>query len=162
MDQLTPPSSADFAAGMEDNLGYLLARVRSTLWNSVTQMTVQELGVTATQASMLYMLASGQCLTAVELAKQYGIDASAVTRLLDRLEKRDLLVRVRSQDDRRVVKLRLTEQGRVYAQRLPALYEEVLDKLLRDFSSTEVGLLKSMLRRMLANNNEHPRASLDH
>jgi DNA-binding MarR family transcriptional regulator len=161
MDQLTPPSSADFTAGMEDNLGYLLARVRSTLWNSVTQMTQQELGVTATQASMLYMLASGQCLTAVELAKQYGIDASAVTRLLDRLEKRDLLVRVRSEDDRRVVKLRLTEQGRVYAGRLPALYEEVLDKLLRDFSFTEIGLLKSMLRRMLANNNEHPRASLD-
>jgi DNA-binding MarR family transcriptional regulator len=161
MDQLTPTSSADFAAGMEDNLGYLLARVRSTLWNSVTQLTQQELGVTATQASMLYMLASGQCLTAVELAKQYGIDASAVTRLLDRLEKRDLLVRVRSEDDRRVVKLRLTEQGRVYAARLPALYEVVLDKLLRDFSSPEIGLLKSMLRRMLANNNEHPRASLD-
>jgi DNA-binding MarR family transcriptional regulator len=160
MDQLIPPSSADFSATAEDHLGYLLARVRSTLWNSVTQMTLQELGVTATQASMLYMLASGQCLTAVELAKQYGIDASAVTRLLDRLEKRDLLVRVRSEDDRRVVKLRPTEQGRVYAARVPALYEEVLDKLLRDFSSTEVGLLKSMLRRMLANNNEQ--AGLDH
>jgi DNA-binding MarR family transcriptional regulator len=162
MDQLTPPSSADFAARMEDSIGYLLARVRSTLWNSVTQMTMQELGVTATQASMLSMLASGQCLAAAELAKQYGIDASAVTRLIDRLEKRGLLVRVRSEDDRRVVKLRLTEQGRVYAERMPALYDEVLDKLLRGFSPEEVGLLKSMLRRMLANNNEHPRASLEH
>jgi DNA-binding MarR family transcriptional regulator len=162
MDQLTPSPSAALAAGMEDNLGYLLARVRSTLWNSVTQMTMQELGVTATQASMLWMLASGQCLGAAELARQYGIDASAVTRLLDRLEKRGLLVRLRSEDDRRVVKLRLTVQGHAYAARMPALYDEVLEKLLRGFSPEEVGFLKGMLRRMLANNNEHTRASLDH
>lgn len=162
MDQLTPSSSAAFSAGVEDSLGYLLARVRSMLWNSVTQMTMQELGVTATQASILWMLGSGQCLAAAELARQYGIDASAVTRLLDRLEKRGLLVRLRSQDDRRVVKLRLTEQGHAYAERMPALYDEVLDKLLRGFGPDEVSLLKSMLRRMLANNNEHPRASLDH
>ncbi|CAB3784900.1 MarR family winged helix-turn-helix transcriptional regulator [Pararobbsia alpina] len=161
MDPLTHASSVDFAARMEDSIGYLLARVRSALWNAVTQMTMQELGVTATQASMLSMLASGQCLAAAELAKQYGIDASAVTRLIDRLEKRGLLVRVRSEDDRRVVKLRLTGQGRMYAERMPALYDEVLDKLLRGFSPEEVGLLKGMLRRMLANNNEYPRAGLE-
>lgn len=136
---------------MDDSLGYLLARVRSTLWNSVTHLTMQELGVTSTQASMLWLLSSGQCIGAAELARQYGIDASAVTRLLDRLEKRGLLVRLRSEDDRRVVKLRLTEQGKAFAERMPALYEDVLDKLLRDFGPAEVSLLKSMLRRMLVN-----------
>ncbi|MEJ0004044.1 MAG: MarR family transcriptional regulator [Pararobbsia sp.] len=150
----TPPSSSDFAARMDDSVGYLLARVRSALWNAVTQLAMQELGVTATQASMLSMLASGQCLAAAELARQYGIDASAVTRLIDRLETRGLLLRVRSQDDRRVVKLRLTEQGIAFAERMPALYEEVQDKLLRGFGPDEVGLMKSMLRRMLANTSE--------
>ncbi|RKP50248.1 MarR family winged helix-turn-helix transcriptional regulator [Pararobbsia silviterrae] len=154
MDELSPPTSVEFAASMEDSIGYLLARVRSNLWNAVTQQTMQELGVTATQASMLSMLASGQCLAAAELARQYGIDASAVTRLLDRLEKRGLLVRVRSQDDRRVVKLRLTEQGTEFAERMPALYSDVVDKLLRGFAPDEVGLLRAMLKRMLVNSNE--------
>ena len=151
MHEVTSPSSTDFASRLDDSVGYLLARVRSTLWNSVTHLTMQELGVTATQASMLSLLASGQCLGAAELARQYGIDASAVTRLLDRLEKRGLLSRLRSEDDRRVVKLRLTEQGKAFAERMPALYEDVLTKLLRDFDPAEVNLLKSMLRRMLAN-----------
>ncbi|CAM2144419.1 MarR family transcriptional regulator, transcriptional regulator for hemolysin [Pararobbsia alpina] len=154
MHELTPPTSAEFAARMEDSIGYLLARVRSNLWNAVTQHTMQELGVTATQASMLSMLASGQCLAAAELARQYGIDASAVTRLLDRLEKRGLLVRVRSQDDRRVVKLRLTEQGSEFAERMPAIYEEVVDRLLRGFAPDEVSLLRSMLKRMQTNSND--------
>jgi DNA-binding MarR family transcriptional regulator len=137
-----------------ESVGYLLSRVRSTLWNSVTQLTMADLGITSTQASIMFMLAGGRSLAAADLAREYGIDASAVTRLIDRLEKRGLITRVRSEEDRRVVRLALTEEGRVLAGKIPAIFTQVLDKLLGGFTPEEVGFLKSMLRRILLNSGD--------
>ena len=93
-------------------------------------------------------------LPAADLAREYGIDASAVTRLIDRLEKRGLITRLRSEEDRRVVRLALTEEGHALAARIPAIFNGVLDKLLSGFTPEEVGFLKSMLRRMLVNSGD--------
>jgi DNA-binding MarR family transcriptional regulator len=155
-----PKSAAigDYVLG--ESPGYLISRVRSTMWNMVTQHTTSELGITSTQASILFMLAVGKCLTAADIAREYGIDASAVTRLIDRLEKRGLLSRVRSEEDRRVVRLALTDEGQGTAEKVPAIFTRVLDNLLTGFTPEEVGFLKSMLRRILANSCDPSVASL--
>ncbi len=56
------------------------------MWNMVTQHTMAELGITrhAGRASCSWWRAGKCVLTAAELAREYGIDASAVTRLIDR------------------------------------------------------------------------------
>ena len=59
---------------------------------------------------------------------------------------------VRSSEDRRVVRLALTAEGCAIAAKLPAIFSSVLDKLLCGFTPEETGFLKSMLRRVLANN----------
>jgi DNA-binding MarR family transcriptional regulator len=143
------PKAANYPLG--ENVGYLLGRVRSTLWNTVTQQTLAELGITSTQASIMFMLASGRGLAAADLAREYGIDASTVTRLIDRLQARGLLNRVRSEEDRRVINLEVTERGMAIAERIPDIFTTVLDKLLLGFTPEEVGYLKSMLRRILVN-----------
>ncbi len=144
-----PPEVSSYQ--LDESVGYLIARVKSSLSNLVTQRTLDDLGITSTQASMLFMIASGRCSLAAELARDYGIDASAVTRLIDRLEKRNLLSRVRSSEDRRAVRLAVTDEGRELAARMPNIFGGVLDKALAGFTPEEVGFLKSMLRRILAN-----------
>jgi DNA-binding MarR family transcriptional regulator len=144
-----PPEISAYQLG--ESVGYLISRVRSTISNEITQRTMAELGITSQQASILFMVASGKCLLAAELAREYGIDASAVTRLVDRLEKRGLLTRVRSSEDRRVVRLALTPEGQSIAVRMPAIFNGVVDNLLHGFTPEEVGFLKSMLRRVLFN-----------
>ncbi len=152
-------SSDQFVAELRDfeldeAVGYLLARAKSGISNLVSQRTMKELGITSTQASILFMIGSGRCQLAAELARHYGIDASAVTRLVDRLEKRKLLCRVRSSEDRRAVRLELTAQGYEIATRIPSMFCDVVDKALNGFTPEEVGFLKSMLRRILANTGE--------
>ncbi|NIE65136.1 MarR family winged helix-turn-helix transcriptional regulator [Burkholderia sp. Ax-1719] len=147
-----PPKVLDYDFG--ESVGYLISRVRSSMSNLVTQRTVAELGVTSQQASVLFMVASGKCVLAAELAREYGIDASAVTRLVDRLEKRGLLRRVRSSEDRRAVRLALTPEGETIAARMPAIFTSVTDELSKGFTPEEVGFLKSMLRRILVNSCE--------
>ena len=157
----TPPPVPEIANyELSESVGYLLGRVRSTLWNNVTQLTMADLGITSTQASIMFMLASGRSLAAADLAREYGIDASAVTRLIDRLEKRGLITRLRSEEDRRVVRLALTEEGRTLAAQIPAIITKVLDKLLSGFTPEEVGFLKSMLRRMLLNSGDPASAAM--
>jgi DNA-binding MarR family transcriptional regulator len=136
---------------IDEAVGYLITRTRSSLSNLVTQRTMSELGITSTQASMLFMIGTGRCQLAADLARHYGIDASAVTRLIDRLEKRKLLCRIRSDEDRRAVRLELTPAGHEIAARMPALFCGVTDKALAGFTPEEVGFLKNMLRRILAN-----------
>jgi DNA-binding MarR family transcriptional regulator len=145
-----PPEISEYQLG--ESMGYLISRVKSVMSNMVTQRAMNELGITSTQASILFMVASGKCLVAAELAREYGIDASAVTRLIDRLEKRGLLTRVRSSEDRRVVHLALTPEGHAIAARLPAIFTGVTEKLLSGFTPEETGFLKSLLRRVLTNN----------
>ncbi|RKP52273.1 MarR family winged helix-turn-helix transcriptional regulator [Trinickia fusca] len=144
-----PPEVSDYQ--LDESVGYLLSRCKSSLSNLVTQRTMSELGITSTQASMLFMIGSGRCQLAAELARDYGIDASAVTRLIDRLEKRSLLSRVRSSEDRRAVHLELTPEGYKLAACMPAIFGGVVDKALGGFTPEEVGFLKNMLRRILTN-----------
>jgi len=143
------PEVVDYDFG--ESVGYLIARVKSTLSNLINQRTVTELGVTGQQASVLFLVASGKCALAAELAREFGVDASAVTRLADRLEQRGLLTRVRSSDDRRAVRLALTPEGQAIAQRMPEIFRSVSDLLMGGLSAEETGFLKSLLRRVLAN-----------
>src|SRR5579864_621363 len=123
---------------IDDNVGYLISRVKSTLSNLVTQRAMAELGITSRQGNILFMVASGKCTQAAELARECGIDASAVTRLIDRLEKRGLLTRVRSTEDRRVVRLAQTPEGHAIAALIPTVYTGVLDSLFADFTAEEI------------------------
>jgi len=58
---------------------------------------------------------------AAELAREFGIDASAMTYLVGLPEQRDLLERARSFVDRRVVRLALTPEGQAFAARMSAI-----------------------------------------
>ena len=86
-----------------------------------------------------------------ELARECEIDAGAMTRLLDRLEAKQLIRRMRSSDDRRVVNLELTEAGRRAAARIPGVLCEVHNAHLAGFTTAEWEALKSGLQRMLDN-----------
>ncbi|MGY6272335.1 MarR family winged helix-turn-helix transcriptional regulator [Achromobacter denitrificans] len=155
-----PPSSpasdtpvhyrSDARCMMEDNAGFLIKQV----YNSLNRMLDQEmapLDLTAMQWRPIAMVFLGRADTPAELARLNGMDTGAMTRALDRLEAKGLLRRSRSQEDRRVVKIELTELGEAKAREIPANIARSLNHHLRGFSTEEVSQLMHFLRRMLAN-----------
>ena len=88
-------------------------------------------------------------LTATDLAEELPIDASRVSRLVNRLVEKDLLVRRRLPQDRRVVMLRLSEHGAELThdarQRLWTYYGKLTENLdegdLQRFASTTSAIL---------------------
>ena len=108
-------------------------------------------GLTSAQWGPLMRLQTTGGSTVAELARWLNVDAGAMTRLLDRLEKKGLCKRVRSTEDRRVVQVELTADGAVAIAEVPAVLAEVLNGHLAGFSKTEWQALRTYLQRMLEN-----------
>lgn len=71
----------------------------------------EQLGVTARQATLMWLVRRSPGLSLAELAAEEGISPPALSGHVDRLERAGLIERVRSSEDRRRVGLRLTEEG---------------------------------------------------
>lgn len=68
-------------------------------------------GITGGQAALLAQIRNHPQLGVRELATREGISAPSMTRYLDRLEKAGLIVRARSPQDARRIRLALTPKG---------------------------------------------------
>jgi DNA-binding MarR family transcriptional regulator len=134
----------------EDSVGYLLSRSRTRLAKAL-DVALAEYDITHAQGSIVLMLSSGKYATAADLARELYIDSASMTRMIDRLEKRGLIVRLPRGDDRRVINLRLSPDGQALAEKLPPVYVDVLNRSFAGFSSEELDVLKSLLRRFLNN-----------
>jgi len=103
----------------------------------------EQLGVTARQATLLWLVKRRPGLSLAELAAEEGISAPAMSGHVDRLEKVGLLERVRSSDDRRRVGLRLTEDGARLLRRVRARRTTWLANRLRSLEPSELDAIES-------------------
>lgn len=137
--------AADYRA--EDSVGYLMKRVMVSMVYQVDKR-LEPVGLTSAQWGPLLRLKTTGGATVAELARWLNVDAGAMTRLLDRLEKKGLCKRVRSTEDRRVVQVELTPAGEASIAEVPAVLSEVLNAHLQGFSRTEWHALRDYLTRM--------------
>ncbi len=107
-------------------------------------------GVTSQQAALLLHSVRGQT-SPNQLAPLLGTDTAGMTRLLDRLEAKGLILRRRHEGDRRSIVIEVTEEGKALAPKLAPVFGQAGFQLLRGFSEQELRLLTGMLRRMLDN-----------
>lgn len=128
--------------------GYLLRRVHNQLLRHAEQVVSME-ELTFTQWVALVQLRDGAASTSADLSRNLNHDSGATTRLVDQLEKRGLVERHRSAEDRRVVKLALTAKGRAMAKMLTPRVADFWNDLMRDFSHTEISTLLDLLTRLL-------------
>jgi DNA-binding MarR family transcriptional regulator len=134
----------------DESVGYLMRRILNMV-ASEAELQLEPTGLTNAQWVPLFKLYMGSASTVAELSRVCSLDTGGMTRLLDRLEAKGLVRRVRSSEDRRVVNLELTPEGREVAQGIPAVLCGVQNAHMRGFSEEEWKLLKSLLRRILDN-----------
>jgi len=140
---------------LDANLGFLMKQVYLSL-NRLLDQDMAPLGLTAMQWRPITCLDKKRADTAAGLAKVIDVDTGAMTRTLDRLEAKGLVVRTRSHEDRRVVRIELTEAGQAIAHQIPARISRTLQHHLRGFDAEEVRLLTHFMQRMLANGSVLP------
>lgn len=105
--------------------------------------------ITAAQFKVLISIYKG-FTSPVEVSKNLLMDAGAMSRMLERMVKRDLIVRTTNPDDKRQVILGLTEKGRVICDRfqneaLTSILASLTERLSQDEAQQLVMLLIKML-----------------
>src|ERR671915_1708433 len=80
----------------------------------------EQAGITARQATLLWLVKRSPGLSLAELAAEEGISPPALSGNVDRLERVGLIERVRSSEDRRRVGLALTDEGEKLLRRIRA------------------------------------------
>ncbi|MES2530165.1 MAG: MarR family transcriptional regulator, partial [Pseudomonadota bacterium] len=126
----------------DESIGYMMRRIMAAVGQSIEMQICEPGSPTYPQWVPLYKIHTGKATTVAELARECLLDTGAMTRLLDRLEAKGLCRRVRSLEDRRVVHIELTEEGRTAAKEVPHVLSRVQNEHLAGFSNEEWEQLK--------------------
>jgi DNA-binding MarR family transcriptional regulator len=95
-----------------------LRRVFRTIHDYYREVS-KKWGITGPQLWLLKILANGEPMRHGELSKKMYLHPSTISGVVDRLEKKGYVTRVRDHEDRRVVKVELTYEGRRLAEKAP-------------------------------------------
>ncbi|ROZ77647.1 MarR family winged helix-turn-helix transcriptional regulator [Ramlibacter sp. WS9] len=135
---------------LERAIPYLVARAGIRMGQAFSK-ELKPFGLTLTEWRVCAALHHKPHQRLAELATHTSAEPSTLSRTVEGLLQRGLLIRDRSGDDARALALSLTPEGDALAQRiipLAQLYDRVA---LSGISATQVDLLRDMLRRIYSN-----------
>ncbi|MFD0047769.1 MarR family winged helix-turn-helix transcriptional regulator [Actinomycetes bacterium NPDC127524] len=104
--------------------------------------------ITPPQFVALQWLSEDGDMTIGELSNKMFLAFSTTTDLVDRMEKNELVQRVKDEKDRRVVRIHLLNEGKRIIDEVIEKRQDYLRDLLIDFSDSEVASLKQNLTKL--------------
>lgn len=107
-----------------------------------------QLELTFPQALVLTVLGEEGAMPISRLAQQTGGANSTVSGIIDRLEKMNLVERVRSEEDRRVIYVALTDEYRAKQKKVEPSVSTYLAKLLKELSAEEMSAICESLDKL--------------
>ena len=107
-------------------------------------------GLTGPQLLIMNEVAQTDGITASRIAQNVNLSPATVTNILDHIENRNLITRVRSQLDKRRVSLHLTEAGKQLLDQAPQPLQEHFIEKFSALDEWEQSLLLSSMQRIAA------------
>jgi Transcriptional regulators len=120
-----------------DTLGYLLSRTYYAYKKAATK-AVASYGITPDQYGILHRLSYREAISQKELAELHARDQTAVGKIVDKLERKKLVIRTTDPRDRRAVLLYLTEEGKQLIPRLNAVMQETERQAVEGLPDSEI------------------------
>lgn len=139
--QELPP--AGLMADIEKDLRYISGIIKQKGREILSQYTI-----TPPQFIALQWLFEVGDMTIGELSNKMYLACSTTTDLVDRMEKNELVMRVKDENDRRVVRIHLLKEGERIIEEVINKRQNYLNEVLVDFSEEEVTLLAKGLNRL--------------
>ena len=148
-------ASCPGATGIEDQVFVAILKAADKLSSQAEQL-MKASGLTGAQYNVLRILrgAGPEGLPCNAISERLISRDPDMTRLLDRMEKRNLITRERQKEDRRVVKARITEEGLKLLKKLDAPVREIHKNQFARMSSTRQKALLELLAEVLAHESE--------
>lgn len=112
---------------------------------------LQEHGTTRVQWIALFYIGKAGEISQKELSDYMDIKESSMVRLIDRMEKEELVERRKDSEDRRITKIILTDKGKFLKEELMPRGQEFQDDVLKGISKENLEIFKEVLQRMTDN-----------
>jgi MarR family transcriptional regulator, organic hydroperoxide resistance regulator len=129
-----------------DRLIYLLSMAHLALRTHIhSRFAEAGLRLTVPQATVLFLLMELDGRMMSELGQIIGVDNSAMTGLIDRLEKAGFVRREAKQEDRRALLIRITPEGRDEAGRAATTIRAVNEKIKAGLKADQIETFKGIL-----------------
>lgn len=113
-----------------------------------SKQLVKTASVTGPQLRLLQLIRSQGDATASELSDAMSLSQATVTSILDRLEDRGLIERIRSQTDKRKVHPCLTESGNALLDKAPTALQDDFVRKFDQLQSWEQHMIIASLQRL--------------
>ena len=113
--------------------------------------TTEGMSITIEQWSVLACLWKKDKVTQQTLCNLTSKDKPSMTRLIDKLEKRNLVTRVSDHNDRRINLIHLTDSGMALKQKATDLVQKIAAKTLSNIAEEELKISRLVLKRIMAN-----------
>lgn len=129
------------------NLFVVLARA----YNSVTSRTNRDIhsyGLNTTEFGVLDLLYHRGPQPLQKIGEKVLISSGNITYVVDKLQKKNMLTRRASQDDRRVIYAELTEEGRHFFEQIFPGHRDVIMDAVSGLSLKEKEQAISLLRKL--------------
>ena len=131
-----------------------LGQCAAALLNAVSRGANREVashGLTSMEFALIRLFLTDEEWTATELSQVLPVEVSAISRMVNKLVERGLLSRRRPKNDRRIVLLRLTQEGIELGLELHQWVHEYESRLTAGIDEGEIDALQSIVRRILIN-----------
>jgi DNA-binding MarR family transcriptional regulator len=142
------PSHDDRPSGLQDHTGYWLNRLRGVV-HAGFEAALAGYGVTVAQWSVLITVYREDAVTPLEIARFIDVDPGSLTRLLDRMEDKDLIHRLPVDGDRRSIRIALTPRAAALAPRLAELADANDARFFEGLPDAEARAFRATLARLL-------------
>lgn len=143
---------SDKSYNLDDSLAYLVNHAARAMSHQLNQNFLQAgFNVTGEQWIVLLQILDDEGLNQQEIACKVGKDKASITRLVDGLEKRNLVVRIADKNDRRNKLIYLTKEGKQVKAELSKIATQTLVDLQQNIVSNELEICKKVLRQVFKN-----------
>ena len=114
-----------------------------------SQKMSKQYGLTGPQSLVLRLLIKKGALSSADLSRQMYVTPSNITGIIDRLEKKGLVERIRQQSDRRVALITLTQSGQKLGKTIPDPIEKKIVNQLSDLEPENLQILVMTMNQIL-------------
>ena len=132
--------SHEVQSGVEKKLRYISGTIKQN-----GRKILKKYPITSPQFIALQWLIEEGELTIGELSNKNGLAFSTTTDLVDRMEKNELVERIRDSNDRRVVRIQVLEKGKTIIHEVITERQKHLGDVLQNFSHEQTMQLDTLL-----------------
>lgn len=133
--------------------GFLISQIKQVS-GRIFEKLLADAGVDAfngAQGRILYVLWQEDDIPIVTLSKKTGLAKTTLTSMLARMEESGLIARVSGHDDRRQVRVALTDNARALSGAYEQVSQAMNERYYAGFSDEEIMAFEDTLRRVLYN-----------